>query len=38
MNWVVTGRKMGESSAAGMAKAAVSKTGADAIVPVLSPA
>ncbi|SPE40521.1 hypothetical protein SBA7_140013 [Candidatus Sulfotelmatobacter sp. SbA7] len=37
MNWVVTGRKIGETSAAGLARAVVTRTGADATGAVLTP-
>jgi hypothetical protein len=37
INWVVAGRKIRETSETGLARAAVAKTGADAIVWVLSP-
>jgi len=32
MNWVVLGRKIRETAATGLARAAVTKTGADATV------
>jgi len=38
MNWVVMGRKIGETSETKLARAAVAKTGAEATVWVLSPA
>ena len=38
MNWVVAGRKVGETSATKIAKGTVSRTGAEAIVAVLIPA
>lgn len=38
MNGVVTGRKIGDTSATGIASAVIAKTGADATVCVLSPA
>ena len=38
MNWVVTGRKVGEIPAAGIARAAVARTGAEGAGVIFSPA
>jgi hypothetical protein len=38
MNWVVAGRKIRETAAPELARAAIAKTGADATVWVLTPA
>jgi hypothetical protein len=38
MNWVVAGRKVGDTSATKIASGAMNKTGAEAVVWVLIPA